>query len=116
MRIKECNIEEIMLEEYRNFSERSFRNTKGKNEFEEDKKSTALVEIRAEILQQLQVSATEFEKQIQIFQLELEEKRSQETKQTVAVNEWDLQVEKIHQKPFDSFVHNLKKNLELHQK
>lgn len=38
------------------------------------------------------------EKQIQIFQLELEEKRSQETKQTVAVNEWDLQVEKIHQK------------------
>ena len=67
MRIKECNIEEIMLEEYRDFSERSFRNTKGKNEFEEDKKSTALVEIRAEILQQLQVSATEFEKQIQIF-------------------------------------------------
>ena len=40
MKIKECNIEEIMLEEYRNFSERSFRNTKGKNEFEEDKKST----------------------------------------------------------------------------
>ena len=40
MRIKECNIEEIMLEEYRDFSERSFRNTKGKNEFEEDKKST----------------------------------------------------------------------------
>ena len=37
MKIKECNIEEIMLEEYRNFSERSFRNTKGKNEFEEDK-------------------------------------------------------------------------------
>ena len=37
-------------------------------ETEEDKKSTALVEIRAEILQQLQVSATEFEKQIQIFQ------------------------------------------------
>lgn len=36
-------------------------------ETEEDKKSTALVEIRAEILQQLQVSATEFEKQIQIF-------------------------------------------------
>jgi hypothetical protein len=25
MRIKECNIEEIMLEEYRDFSERSFR-------------------------------------------------------------------------------------------
>jgi hypothetical protein len=37
-------------------------------ETEEDKKSTALVEIRAEVLQQLQVSAAEFEKQIQIFQ------------------------------------------------
>lgn len=36
-------------------------------ETEEDKKSTALVEIRAEVLQQLQVSAAEFEKQIQIF-------------------------------------------------
>lgn len=28
MRIKECNIEEIMLEEYRDFSERSFRKKK----------------------------------------------------------------------------------------
>ena len=37
-------------------------------ETEEDKKSTALVEIRAEVLQQLQVSAAEFEKQIQRFQ------------------------------------------------
>lgn len=37
-------------------------------ETEEDKKSTALVEIRAEVLQQLQISAAEFEKQIQIFQ------------------------------------------------
>lgn len=33
MKIKECNIEEIMLEEYRDFSERSFRkkiSTEGK--------------------------------------------------------------------------------------
>ena len=43
MRIKECNIEEIMLEEYRDFSERSFRNTKGKNEFEKDKKALTMV-------------------------------------------------------------------------
>ena len=37
-------------------------------EMEEDKKRTSFIEIRAEILQQLQVSNTEFEKQIQIFQ------------------------------------------------
>lgn len=35
MRIKECNIEEIMLEEYRDFSERSFRKNKYRREVEQ---------------------------------------------------------------------------------